>query len=46
MKFHSLRNNLNNNISQQESFNIKEIISKLDIIFEENLSESFKDILI
>ena len=46
MKFHSLRNNLNNNTSQKESFNIKEIISKLDIIFEEKLSESFKDILI
>ena len=46
MKFHSLRNNLNNNTSQPESFNIKEIISKLDIIFEEKLSESFKDILI
>ena len=46
MKFHSLRNNLNNNSQKKESFNIKELISKLDIMFEEKLSQSFKNILI
>ena len=46
MKFHSLRNNLNNNTSKSDSLNIKELISKLDIIFEEKLSQTFKDILI
>ena len=46
MKFHSLRNNLNKNFQKQESFNIKELISKLDIMFEEKLSQSFKNILI
>ena len=46
MKFHSLRMNHNNNIETQPgSINIKELISKLDIMFEEKLSETFKDIL-
>ena len=47
MEFYSLRNNdkriLSNN---QELLNIKELISKLDILFQEQLSKTFKDILI
>ena len=46
MKFHSLRNNLNNTTSQSDFLNIKELISKLDIMFEKKLSQTFKDILI
>ena len=46
MKFHSLRNNLANNQSQSDFLNIKELISKLDIMFEKKLSQTFKDILI
>ena len=47
MEFYSLRNNdkriLSNN---QDLLNIKELISKLDILFEEQLSKTFKNILI
>ena len=46
MKFHSLRNNLANNQTHSDFLNIKELISKLDIMFEKKLSQTFKDILI
>ena len=47
MKFFSLRNN-DKKISthNKDLLNIKELISKLDILFEEQLSKTFKDILI
>ena len=41
-----LKNKTNNNISLNSSLNIKEIITKLDIIFEEKLSQSFQNIMI
>ena len=47
MEFFSLRNN-DKKISSynKDLLNIKELISKLDILFEEQLSKAFKDILI
>ena len=47
MEFFSLRNN-DKKISthNKDLLNIKELISKLDILFEEQLSKTFKDILI
>ena len=47
MEFHSLRNN-DKKISSnnKDLLNIKELILKLDILFEEQLSKTFKDILI
>ena len=47
MEFFSLRNNDKNiGLNYKDSLNIKELISKLDILFEEQLSKAFKDILI
>ena len=47
MEFFSLRNNDKNiSLNYKDSLNIKELISKLDILFEEQLSKAFKDILI
>ena len=47
MEFFSLKNNDKKNLSnQKELLNIKELILKLDILFEEQLSKAFKDIMI
>ena len=47
MEFFSLRNNVKKNASNnKDSLSIKELISKLDILFEEQLSKAFKDIMI
>ena len=47
MEFFSLRNNdKKKTTNNKDLLNIKELISKLDILFEEQLSKTFKDILI
>ena len=47
MEFFSLRNNDKKFATHNKDLlNIKEIISQLDILFEEQLSKTFKDILI
>ena len=46
MEFYSLRNNDKKHASNQKDIlNIKELILKLDIMFEEKLSKAFKDIM-
>ena len=46
MEFYSLRNNDKKFASNQKDIlNIKELILKLDIMFEEKLSKAFKDIM-
>ena len=45
MKFHSFLNSINSNKPQPDSLNVKELISKLDIMFDEKLSHEFKNIL-
>ena len=46
MEFYSLRNNDKKHTSNQKDIlNIKELILKLDIMFEEKLSKAFKDIM-
>ena len=47
MEFFSLRNNVKKMTSNnKDSLSINELISKLDILFEEQLSKAFKDIMI
>lgn len=45
MKFHSFLSSINSNKPQPDSLNVKELISKLDIMFDEKLSHEFKNIL-